>query len=149
MCDMFATNRVAQGAGLAAPQIGVNLAVFIFNCLDAHGGRHQGVVCNPLIALHPEPTMDIDYEGCLSLPGAHLPVARPDFAVCRGQDQFGRSVAIRGTGTLARCLQHETDHLNGMVMADHLTPGDRRDLWRQHAEVTAQYPAGWPAGDGR
>lgn len=145
LCEMFATNRTAGGAGLAAPQVGTDLAVFVYDCVDAHGRRHQGLVCNPSIALHPAPTMDVDYEGCLSLPGAYLPVERPDFAVCHGQDQFGQPIAVKGTGTLARCLQHETDHLNGLVMEDHLTPSEKRDLRRQHGQVAARYPLTWPA----
>jgi peptide deformylase len=84
-------------------------------------------------------------EGCLSLPGGYLPVGRPDFAVCRGQDQFGQPVTVKGTGTLARCLQHETDHLHGIVMEDNLSPTVRLALRRQHADVNWDYPASWPA----
>ncbi len=72
LCDMFATNRAAGGAGLAAPQVGVDLAVFVYDCFDAHGRRHQGLVCNPTIALNPSPRLDAEHEGCLSLPGAYL-----------------------------------------------------------------------------
>jgi peptide deformylase len=145
LCDMFATNTAANGAGLAAPQIGVDLAVFVYDCLDAFGRRRPGLVCNPQVTLAIEPDLDTDYEGCLSLPGAYLPVARPDFAICRGQDQFGEPVSVKGTGTLARCLQHESDHLNGVVMEDRLTAPERRDLRRQHKRVAANYPADWPA----
>jgi peptide deformylase len=145
LCDMFATNAAADGAGLAAPQVGADLAVFVYDCLDAFGRRRQGLVCNPRVTLAVEPRLDTGYEGCLSLPGAHLPVARPDFAVCAGQDQFGEPVTVKGTGTLARCLQHETDHVNGTVMEDHLTAAERRALRRQHEQVAASYPADWPA----
>jgi peptide deformylase len=145
LCDMFATNAAANGAGLAAPQIGEDLAVFVYDCLDAFGRRRQGLVCNPQITVAMEPALDSDYEGCLSLPGAYLPVARPDFAVCHGHDQFGAAVIVKGTGTLARCLQHETDHLNGIVMEDHLSASERRDLRRQHKRVAANYPDDWPA----
>jgi peptide deformylase len=144
LADMFATNAAASGAGLAAPQVGVDLAVFVYDCLDAFDRRRTGVVCNPRITLALEPELDDGYEGCLSLPGAYLPVARPDFAICRGQDQFGEPVTVKGTGTLARCLQHETDHLNGIVMEDHLTAAERRDLRRQHKRVAASYPGDWP-----
>jgi peptide deformylase len=145
LCDMFATNDAANGAGLAAPQVGVDLAVFVYDCLDAHGRRRQGLVCNPAVTLAAAPETDTDYEGCLSLPGAYLPVARPDFAICRGQDQFGEPITVKGTGTLARCLQHETDHLNGIVMEDHLTAAERRALRRQHKQAAADYPDNWPA----
>ncbi|MBO0803052.1 MAG: peptide deformylase [Nocardiopsaceae bacterium] len=144
LCNMFATNTAADGAGLAAPQIGVDLAVFVYDCHDAFGRRRQGLVCNPRITLAVDPELETDHEGCLSLPGAYLPVARPNFAICRGQDQFGEPVTVKGTGMLARCLQHETDHLSGIVMEDHLTASERRALRRQHKRVAASYPDDWP-----
>ncbi|WP_345644106.1 peptide deformylase [Pseudonocardia tropica] len=88
--------------------------------------------------------MAVAEEGCLFLPGAHRPLARPDFAVCRGLDHNGHTVVVRGTGTLARCLQHATDHLNGIVVEDHLSPGERSEPRRQHATVAADVPATWP-----
>lgn len=91
------------------------------------------------------PRQEVEHEGCLSLPGAYLPVARPDFAVCQGQDQFSQPVSVKGTGTLARCLQHETDHLHGIGMEDRLSPTERRALRRQHADASSDYPASWPA----
>ena len=149
LCDLFATNAAAGGAGLAAPQVGVDLAVFVYDCLDAFGRRRTGLVANPQVTLALEPALETDYEGCLSLPGAYLPVARPDFAVCRGHDQFGEPVSVKGTGTLARCLQHETDHLGGIVMEDRLTALQRRELRRQHQRVAADYPGDWPASPKR
>ena len=145
LADMFATNAAAEGVGLAAPQIGVDLAVFVYDCADAFGRVRQGLVCNPQVRFAIEPGMETDYEGCLSLPGAYLPVARPDFAICLGQDQFGEPITVKGTGMLARCLQHETDHVNGIVMEDHLSVPERRDLRRHHKQVAANYPKDWPA----
>lgn len=132
LCTVFATNTAADGAGLAAPQIGVDSAVFVYDCDDAHGRRKQGVVCNPTIVLGAHRRDDIALEGCISYPGAAVALARPDFAICRGQDQFGNSIRVSGTGTLARCLRHETDHLGGIVMADHLTTEQRQQLRRDH-----------------
>ena len=108
---MFATNRAADGAGLAAPQVGVDLAVFVFDCLDAQWERHVGLVCNPSVTFAERTRRrfveELD-EGCLSLPGAYAPGGPvPDYAICRGQDQFGDDIELVGTGTLARCLQHE------------------------------------------
>lgn len=143
--DMFATNTAANGAGLAAPQIGVDLAVFVYECHDAFGRERRGLVCNPTIALAADPQDVVLEEGCLSLPGAYLPVSRPDFAVCHGYNQFGQPIKVAGTGTLARCLQHETDHINGIVMEDHLTAAERRDIHRQHRKIANQYPRTWPA----
>ena len=145
LCDMFATCRAADGVGLAAPQIGVDLAVFVYNCPDGFGRRRQGLVCNPQLALLANAETVTDYEGCLSLPGGFAPVARRGIAVVRGSDQVGDSIRIAGTGILARCLQHETDHLNGVVMEDHLVPFERRELRRRHNAVAAQFPEDWPA----
>jgi len=122
LADMFATNLAADGAGLAAPQVGVDLAVFVFDCLDSQWDRRVGLVCNPTV-IFVERTrrhfIELD-EGCPSLPGAFASTVRPDFAICRGQDQYGNDIEILGTGTLARCLQHETDHVNGLVFEDRI-----------------------------
>jgi peptide deformylase len=145
LCDMFATNAAAEGAGLAAPQVGVDRAVFVYDCLDAFDRRRQGLVCNPSLSPMIQPEIDTDFEGCLSLPGAYLPVARPGLVACRGQDQFGEPIRVVGTGMLARCLQHETDHLNGIVLEDRLTADQRRDLRGQHERIATLYPDDWPA----
>lgn len=65
-------------------------------------------------------------EGCLSLPGAYAELARPDLAICRGQDQYGQPTELTGTGQLARCFQHETDHLDGHLYLDRLLGRHRR-----------------------
>jgi len=123
--DMFATMAAARGVGLAATQVGIDLAVFVYDCPDDDDTYHQGVVCNPVVTL-PEGDarrLVADDEGCLSLPGGYQPLARPDHAVCTGFDADGNPVTVAGTGTLARCLQHETDHLNGIVFGDRLSAG--------------------------
>ena len=145
LCEMFATNTAAEGAGLAALQIGVDRAVFVYDCDDSFGRRRQGVVCNPTILLGADRHDDVAFEGCLSYPGAAVELTRPDFAVCRGQDQFGEPVRVSGTGTLARCLQHETDHVNGIVMAEHLTRQQRHQLRREHRRAADRFPREWPA----
>ncbi|MDO4718783.1 MAG: peptide deformylase [Propionibacteriaceae bacterium] len=144
--DMFATMRAAEGVGLAATQIGVGLSVFIYECPDADHRVQLGVVCNPEVTL-PEGRdrhLDNSEEGCLSWPGGYQTVARPDEAVCRGFDAFGQPVEVRGTGLLARCLQHETDHLNGMVFGDRLSGRARRKLNQQVEAVAYRYPDDWP-----
>lgn len=144
--DMFATMEAARGVGLAATQVGLDLALFVYDCPDADDVYHAGVVCNPVVTL-PEGNdrrLVSDEEGCLSLPGGYQPLARPDFAVCTGQDVEGNPVRIEGTGTLARCLQHETDHLNGIVFGDRLSGRVRRKLYAQAAELAHLYPDDWP-----
>jgi peptide deformylase len=148
VADMVATMYAADGVGLAACQIGVDLAVFVFDCPDDDGIIHRGVVCNPLVEL-PEGKdrkLDTADEGCLSLPGAYAELARPDTATCRGQDAYGNPVQIEGSGLLSRCLQHETDHLNGTVFGDRLAGRARKQLYAKHAELAELYPADWPVG---
>ncbi|MEP7022004.1 MAG: peptide deformylase [Pseudonocardiales bacterium] len=126
--DMFASMAVAEGVGLAAPQIGVDLAVFVYDCIDAAGKRHVGHVINPAIETSGEP--EEHDEGCLSVPGPHYELARPSLATVRGVDRNGTPVEITGTGFFARCLQHETDHLRGILYIDHLPRNRRRRVLR-------------------
>lgn len=145
--DMVATMYAADGVGLAACQIGVDRSVFVFDCPDEDGVHHTGVVCNPVLLL-PEGRdrrLDDDDEGCLSFPGAFVPCARPDFARVEGQDLDGAPVSFEGTGLLARCLQHETDHCMGTVFGDRLNRRARKRLENQAEEYADRYPAGWPA----
>ena len=144
--DMFATMAAAEGVGLAATQVGVDLSVFVFDCPDDDHVRHVGVVCNPVVTLPEgkERNLDPADEGCLSLPGAYMELARPDTATCTGLDAFGQPVEIVGTGLLARCLQHETDHLNGTVFGDRLPARARKKLYAAHHELADRYPADWP-----
>jgi len=144
--DMFATMRASQGVGLAATQVGRDLSLFVFDCPDEDDVYHHGAVCNPMVTV-PEGEdrrLESTDEGCLSLPGGFQPLARPDRATCTGVDPFGRPVTIRGTGLLARCLQHETDHLNGTVFGDRLSTRLRRKLYQQHEELAHLYPSDWP-----
>jgi peptide deformylase len=145
--DMVATMYAADGVGLAACQIGVDRSIFVFDCPDDQGVRHQGVVCNPEVFL-PEGRdrkLDDGEEGCLSLPGAFVPCARPDFARVEGQDLDGNPVSYSGDGLLARCLQHETDHCKGTVFGDRLNKRSRKKLFKQAEEYAEAYPQDWPA----
>ncbi|HEX4976587.1 MAG TPA: peptide deformylase [Nocardioides sp.] len=148
VADMVATMYAADGVGLAACQIGVDRSVFVFDCPDDIGAHHRGVVCNPVLEL-PEGRdrrLDDGDEGCLSFPGAFVPLARPDFAVVEGKDLDGNPVRYEGRGLLARCLQHETDHCNGTVFGDRLNRRARKKLERQHEEMAEEYPLDWPVG---
>ena len=144
--DLLATMYAADGVGLAACQIGVDRAIFAFDCPDAAGTHQRGVVCNPVLFL-PEGRdrrLDVDDEGCLSLPGAFVPLARPDYAAVEGQGIEGSPVRYAGDGLLARCLQHETDHCNGTVFGDRLNRRSRKKLHKEHAEKAAEFPQAWP-----
>jgi peptide deformylase len=144
--NMFATMYAAEGVGLAAPQVGVDLAVFVFDCPDDDQVRHAGVMCNAEVILPEgkERKLHASDEGCLSLPGAYIELARPDHATCRGLDQNGDQVEVVGTGLLARCLQHETDHLNGIVFGDRLSGRARKKLYSLHEDAADLYPDDWP-----
>ncbi|WP_405663673.1 peptide deformylase [Streptomyces sp. NBC_01166] len=131
--DMFLTMYVADGAGLAANQVDVDLRLFVYDCPDDHGVRHVGHIINPVLDL-PDPgsrRLVDDFEGCLSVPGAGMAVPRTDRAVVRGLDKDGNTLVIEGTGYFARCLQHETDHLSGHTYLDRLSRRDRKDALRQ------------------
>jgi peptide deformylase len=147
VADMVATMYAADGVGLAACQIGVDLAVFVFDCPDASGEQTAGVVCNPALTL-PEGRdrrLDESDEGCLSLPGAFIPCARPDFATVSGTGLDGEPVTFSGDGLLARCLQHETDHTLGTVFGDRLSAKARKRLQKEHDKIAGDYPDSWPA----
>ncbi len=117
---MFASMYEARGVGLAANQIGLSPALFVMDCEGV-----VAVVANPrLVELSDE--TETDLEGCLSVLGKNYPTTRAVMATVEGQDQRGKAIRITGEGEVARCLQHETDHLNGKVYLDRLVGEVRR-----------------------
>ncbi len=149
VADMVATMHAAEGVGLAACQVGVDLAVFVFECPDESGTLHRGVVCNPVIGLPEgrERRLDDGDEGCLSYPGAFVECARPDWARVTGRGLRGEDVTYEGDGLLARALQHETDHVNGIVFGDRLSDRARKKLRKQMEAAAPDYPEDWPLGE--
>ncbi|GGM15094.1 peptide deformylase [Nakamurella endophytica] len=121
--DLFDTNTAANGAGLAANQVGDSRRVFVYDCPD-DGQRRRGYVVNPELVTStvPEtmPDPEDDLEGCLSVPGENFPTGRAEWAKVTGVDVHGEPVEVEGTGFFARCLQHETDHLDGHLYLDRL-----------------------------
>jgi peptide deformylase len=111
-------------AGLAAPQIGVGLRAFSYN-VDGVIGH----VVNPRVVELSEETQDDD-EGCLSVPGLYAPTVRAMHAVVEGFDASGKEVRVEGSGLLARCLQHEVDHLDGRLFLDRLAGEARKRALR-------------------
>ncbi|MFI0975435.1 peptide deformylase [Streptomyces sp. NPDC021093] len=134
--DMFATNQVADGAGLAANQIDVDLQLFVWDITDEWGVRHVGHIANPVLDDVPAEDRRLveEPEGCLSVPGPFRVVSRPDHAVVRGRDKDGNPLVIEGSGYFARCLQHETDHLHGHLYLDRLAQRERKTALREMAE---------------
>jgi peptide deformylase len=123
--DMFETMYAAPGIGLAATQIGAPLRIFVADVSGGHNPADLLVFINPELV---EATgSQYEDEGCLSLPGFNATVARPSRAVLKGLARDGREQMIEGTGLLARCFQHELDHLNGTLFVDRLR-GLQKDL---------------------
>lgn len=135
VADLFASMYAAEGVGLAANQVGRPERVFVYDCPDVDGVSHRGVVANPVLHLPDiaDRVLDESDEGCLSILGEAAEVARPDTATVTGLDENGEPVEVIGTGLLARCLQHEVDHLGGALYIDRLSAGQRRRVLRAHA----------------
>jgi peptide deformylase len=123
--DMVETMYAAPGIGLAAPQVGVPLRLFV---VDLSLGRDRSGL---IVMVNPEfverEGVQLEDEGCLSVPGFNATVVRPMRAVIRGLDRAGEAQQREGTGLLARAFQHEMDHLDGMLFVDRLR-GIKRDL---------------------
>jgi len=124
--DMYETMDEAPGVGLAAPQVGVNLRVFVYDWDAEDGTAQRGVVINPVLSISEVPSGEADWEteseGCLSVPGERFPLRRAESAILTGVDLEQNPVHIEATGWFARIFQHEFDHLEGILYVDRLEP---------------------------
>ena len=118
--DMLETMDAAGGVGLAANQIGITRRVFVFDCQGL-----RGHIVNPVWQPYGD-AQQTGVEGCLSVPGVRGAVTRHNTVVAQGFDMYGRPLALRGTGLLARCIQHESDHLDGVMFTTRMAPGERK-----------------------
>ncbi|OZM74458.1 peptide deformylase [Amycolatopsis antarctica] len=125
VADLMDTVRAPGRAGLAAPQIGVGMRVFSY---DVDG--LSGYVINPEIVELSAETHEIG-EGCLSVPELRFPTERAQRAVVRGVDLRNEPITVEGRDVLAQCLQHETDHLDGVLYLDRLTADRKRQAFKQ------------------
>jgi peptide deformylase len=132
--DMFATMYRAEGIGLAGPQVGVSRRVIVVDVGEE--GLTPFAMLNPVIVESGGAVAKAE-EGCLSIPGITGLVARPATVVVEGLDRAGQPVRIEAEGLLARCLQHEVDHLNGVLFIDHLSPLKRNMLVRKWKKLSA------------
>ncbi|GII03781.1 peptide deformylase [Planobispora takensis] len=129
--EMFAAMYAADGVGLAGPQIGVSKRLFVYDC-----SNRKGHVINPELTVDDD-TVVVDEEGCLSVPGRDT--GKPIYArtpraagvTVTGVDRLGRPVRLKARGLLARCLQHETDHVNGSLYVDRLAKDAARKVLLQ------------------
>lgn len=119
IADLTETMLNAPGAGLAAPQIGVSLRAFVWHVDD-----ELGHLINPTLVMSGE--IEIDEEGCLSFPDLTYPTPRSLRAVARGFNMFGEPIEVDGSELLARALQHENDHLDGILFIDRMSKADRK-----------------------
>ncbi|MCU1656566.1 MAG: def [Pseudonocardiales bacterium] len=123
--DLAETMLDAPGSGLAAPQIGVGLRVFTYHIDDEQSGH----LVNPVLHYPSDEEQD-GPEGCLSIPGLSFDCRRKAHVVAHGQNMFGDPVTVDGTAMLARCVQHETDHLDGVLFVDRLDADARKAAMR-------------------
>ena len=134
--DMFETMRAAKGIGLAAPQVGRSERIAV---VDVEGGSQPIALVNPEIVSRSSST-DKAEEGCLSIPDVFGDVERPSGVVVRALDREGKLIEIDATGLLARCLQHEIDHLHGKLFLDYLSFLKRRAKMNDWADIKDRYP---------
>ena len=129
--DMYLTMEKAPGVGLAAPQIGVGLRIFVYDW-QTEEQHFRGVAINPTLEIsvvsEDWPDEDLEVEGCLSIPGERYPLKRAERATLKALDIHGEQFEIEATGWLARIFQHEFDHLNGTLYADRLLKPYAREL---------------------
>jgi peptide deformylase len=138
VADLTDTLHEQEGSGLAAPQLGVGLRVFVFDVDDV-----TGHLINPELDFPDEEEQD-GPEGCLSIPGVYVDTKRRMNVVARGFNQYGDPVQLVGTGTMARCVQHESDHLDGVLFLDRLDPARRKQAMREIRQADWYNPAAPP-----
>ncbi len=141
VADMYETMDAAPGVGLAAPQVGVGLRIYVYTYEDDEGNPWRGEIINPELWMTPpspgDPDPDDESEGCLSFPGERFPLRRSDEVRVTGIDLDGNSVDIRVDGWRARIMQHEFDHLDGILYIDRLGDGD----WKTTQKIARK--RGW------
>lgn len=123
--DLVETMQDEEGAGLAAPQLGVGLQVFAFDVDDV-----VGHLINPVLSFPDDEEQD-GPEGCLSIPGVYVDTKRRQNVVAQGFNEFGDPIQVVGSGLMSRCVQHETDHLAGVLFLDRLDAAGRKDAMKQ------------------
>jgi peptide deformylase len=132
VADMFETMYEARGIGLAAPQVGLSQRLIV---VDVNEDGHEPMaLLNPVVAEFGGPVEKYE-EGCLSIPGISGHVERPVTCVVDALDQRGNPVRLEATGMFARCLQHEIDHLDGILFLDRLSPIKRNMLLKKYRKL--------------
>jgi peptide deformylase len=144
--DMFDTMHAYQGVGLAANQVGVAQRLFVVDVPMDDDTRVRQAIANPV--LDEREGSESAEEGCLSMPGIYEDVTRALRVRVRGQDEYGEPVEIRAEGYLARAIQHEADHLNGVLFTDRLSPLRRQFLKKALDQLArGEIPEGYHPGE--
>jgi peptide deformylase len=141
MDDMLDTMYDANGIGLAAPQVGISKRILVIDIEQGDREERDGTRGNPLCFVNPEIVWTSDHiniyeEGCLSIPGQYAPVERPEKVRVKFLDYDGNAQEIEADGLLATCIQHEIDHLDGILFTDHLSKLKRDMLLRKLKKFT-------------
>jgi peptide deformylase len=121
-----------EGIGLAAPQLGIHKRLIVFDIDD-----ELAAICNPVIVKRSEDLV-VDDEGCLSVPGISVPIERNVSIVCEGLSIDGARIVLEVQDLVARVVQHEIDHLDGVIILDRLTPEQRKAAVRAYNEVASE-----------
>lgn len=134
--DMLATMYNASGIGLAATQINIHQRIVVIDVSE--NGNQPQVFINPEIIILDGPDHEYE-EGCLSIPGFHETVSRPEKIIVKALDRKGKPFELQPEGLLAVCIQHEVDHLNGKLFVDHISQLKRKriraKLEKQHKQL--------------
>ena len=149
--DMFETMDAAPGVGLAAPQIGVGLRIFVYD-YEFEETRLRGVAINPELRISEvadgEPNPETESEGCLSIPTERFPLKRANEATLSALDEVGNQYSLTVHGWMARIFQHEFDHLEGILYADRLLPRYRQEAKKVIEEYCWGVPGiSWKPGE--
>ncbi len=118
--EMLQTMYSSDGIGLAAPQVGIHKQLIVIDCELENPAVPPLVLINPEIKSYSQ-SLCKDQEGCLSIPGVYMDVERPDQVEISYKDEHGRPRTLKADGLLARAIQHEMDHLHGVLFVDHIT----------------------------
>ena len=137
--NMFETMYDAEGVGLAAPQVGISRRVIVVDVNEE--GTHPFALVNPRLVESSRDTEKAE-EGCLSIPGVSSLVERPATVTVEGLDENGQPVRMEGDGLLARCIQHEIDHLDGILFIDRISPLKRTMLLKKYRSQAAESATG-------
>ena len=135
--DMVSTMYAAPGVGLAAPQVGMHRRIIVVDPRDGNGNPRLTRLINPEIVAMSDNLVALE-EGCLSLPEFYEPLERPDEVEVRFTDYDGNEQSLSANGLLARCIQHELDHLDGIIFVDRMSAVKRNIILRKLTKIKKQ-----------